>query len=468
MKFESLPGIPKSWVRFIDGAHPDLTVTSKAALLQSLHSRNQGPVTYPRLEESLVRKLVRDAVTSPEDKREYIQQLDQSGTVAVVASIDPELLGGGLCQFLKCLTAVKVAEELSENSIDAVAVCWIRSQSVQDTFMPQALRLLDSDGKPQRFQSRTTPYNSDDHASVHFYDGVTELTAAIDALGRGSFDSGILASLHTAYSRQDSKSSGLARLLDNLMDAWNIIVMDSRAPDFRTALEDKRVSIFNNAEQWNPGSRNGFSGTPSVDYLMQALIFPRLLSVIDPYDMASFLEVRNVLKAYSGFTPPVWPAISATVIDVDSRRTMKKYRLGMPDLFAGEEKLMETLRARIPVSSAGDTLDILQSEVEQCLDALSVSEPERELFQTLKESCKKRITFQLQKIRNRMKSAGMQKLEVLERRIPQLCASLFPGGKIQERGLSGIYFPLKYSRELLSVLYKKLDFEKWEHQIIEI
>ena len=349
-----MPGIPKNWVRFIDGTHPDLPALSLAALLQFLNARNQKRATYSRPEENPARKLMRDAVTCPEDNRKSIQQLERSGSVAVIASIDPDVLGGGFCQFLKCLTAAKVAEKLSENSIDAVAVCWIHSQPVHDTCMHQTLRLLDPDRKLHQFQSRIVPCSSDNHTSVHFYDGAAELPVAIEALGRGSFDSGVLASLHTACGRQDSENSGLARLLDDLMHAWNIIVMDSRTPGLRTALEKKCVSVFDNVKERDGGNLNKFLSTASVDYLMQTLIFPRVLSVIDPCDMAPFLEARNVMEAYSGFPPLVWPAISATVVDVDSRRTLEKYRLSIPDLFAGEAKLMETLRARIPVSSAGE------------------------------------------------------------------------------------------------------------------
>jgi len=76
------------------------------------------------------------------------------------------------------------------------------------------------------------------------------------------------------------------------------------------------------------------------------------------------------------------------------------------------------------------------------------------------------VVYQLERLRDRVNAADRNKKEVLRRHIFRACHSLAPGGKMQEGGLSGIQFLLRYSRSLLSFLYTNLDIMKFEHQLI--
>ncbi len=452
----------------INGTHPDLSIKPLSTLPLSPHDKNTENDIHFLHQESPLRIRALEAITSSAVDKNDMQRLGRPGTLAVVASIDPDLLGGGLHQFLKCLTAAKIAKQLSERAIEAVGVCWIRSCPAVDGPMRKTVHLLDADRRLHRIQERLDRHPDSNRGTHRFFGDVAELAADIEMLGRGSFDSGILSALRAACNRQDSDRSFLAKLLDDLMRPWGILVMDSSAKGFRPVLERIYISSSGDVTDRNPGQKKGFPDAPSSDYTMQSLIFPRLLSVVNPDDISPFLQARNIGEAYGSFQSWVWPAVSATMVDVDSLRTMKKYELEIRDLFPGEETLMASLRERLPASSTGDSLDVLKGEAARLLDTFNAPEQKQKTFQSAIESCKGRILFQLQKIQNRLEFAGAQKLEVLERRIPRLCASLFPDGRMQERGLSGIYFFLKHRRALLSLLFEKLDIDKREHQIIEV
>jgi len=460
-----LPDIPKDWIEFINGVHPELSAVSFPSLQQSLRTWADTK-RFPRKKNT---SRLRQALVCPDTHGESLQRLEQRGSIAVIASVDPDLFGGSLSQFMKCLTAARISEELAKKSIDAVAVCWIRSHSGPGPSPDQTLNILDQERKLHQFCNRTVKSSNERSEYIHLYDEPSDLIAEIEEFGLGKFDPEVLDLLRAAYS---SGASGLAQIFADLMQMWRGIVVDSRTPGFRAELEKEWDPIFRSAggyQSIEPGETSApFSCSVSADYVMECLAFPESLFVIDSQDMEFFAQARVSLEEHHGMAPCVWPAISATLIDKHSRRTLEKYGLGIQDLFEGDAKLLKRLKEKIPVHSAGQRLDLLESELQQHMDTLDGLVLQDVSFHKTREACSGHIVFQLNKVKNRFETAGLQKLEVMQRRIPSMCRFLAPEGKPQEYGLSGIYFLLLYGRKLFPFLYKNLDFEAFEHQIIEM
>ena len=83
-------------------------------------------------------------------------------------------------------------------------------------------------------------------------------------------------------------------------------------------------------------------------------------------------------------------------------------QLHLPDLYADKADILERLTEGLPGSSTSDKLDSLISEVDARLDELNSPVPEDAAFRKVKESCRNRILFQLNKIKSRCEKAGIQ------------------------------------------------------------
>ena len=108
-------------------------------------------------------------------------------------------------------------------------------------------------------------------------------------------------------------------------------------------------------------------------------------------------------------------------------------------------------------NSASEKLESLKLAVEAQLGALVYA-----------GSCKEKIVYQLEKLREHFEAARATKQQALRRQMRKACNFLAPNGRVQDMELAGIQIPLRYSRAGLRSLYGKLDILKFEHQLISM
>ncbi len=452
LKFDALPGIPKPWLDFIDGRHPQLAPATVPAVLGSLGAcRREIPGRFPPREARL-RALLGDAASAR--ARDLVRRLAHPESVAVVAGIGPDLFGGPLAQFFKCLTAAQVRDALVNHSIDAVAVVWIRPPSGGDAAEDRSFRILDPERRPHRFRVPPGP-GADRDGRIR--ERIPDLVAAVSDIGGGSFDPEILGLMRSAYAPGGRGPSPGARWLEDLLEAWDVLVVDSRSAGLR--------EFWENAKPDMPGA---LAGSDPSGFCMQRLLLPVAACVLDCDDLQPFAETRTCLDALGVSLPLTCPAISATLVDADSRRTLQRYRLDLRDLFDGEAALLGRLEGPLPGRSIGRALDGLERDFRRRLEALVPAPPGGGAVHEAWDDCRERVVFQLRKIRRRAESAASSRRKVLRRRLRRACSSLAPGGGVQQRRLAGIYFLLRHSRALLPSLYDGLDWGTLEHQSMEI
>jgi len=388
--------------------------------------------------------------------------------IAVVALVDPDLIGGSLSQLLKCLTAAKISEELARRAVASMAVCWIRSSSDRRHPTGRTLKLLDPGRKLHKFVERAPGSPAASPENVHLYEGRERLIAQVEELGAGRFDAQALALLQTTGASEDS---GPARIFEVLLQEWEGIVVDACAPGFRETLEKsckqpQSVAVESGLAV-SAGSSPSFPSEGIGDYHLQSLLFPQPLFVIDAWEFPSFIRAKPLMEERCGRSPLCWPAVSATIVDKDSRRTLRKYKLGLEDLFADGPGLLERLGEKISVDLAGQKFGGLELQIRESLDELEEAAEENGSFARAREECRRRILFQLQKMRGRFEAAALGKRETMQRRVSRLYASLIPEGNLQERGLSLVHFLLNSGMDLPTILYENMDIETFEHQTLD-
>jgi uncharacterized protein YllA (UPF0747 family) len=456
LKFEELPGTPGIWLDFLQSKIPLLTAPSGVKSLTA----HVNAVVRRRTRNDFIRALAgRESEASQVFKN--IQRLAQPDSVAVITEIRAGLFGGPVVHILKCLTAIKLCEELAKDGVDAIPICWISSQNSSE----RGVSLIDADGEIHSMEishGETIP--------GHF----PAIISQIRKFGGGGFDEGILGMLESAFLPGHSFPSASARLISALMKPWGMIVCDPGAPESREILSEAVAPLQTRAFQFPvqgtsatlAGLGNGlFPGTGVPASLIQSSLFPVVARVVDPFEMCSLANVLPVFEKIDLVPPIVWPEASTTVGDVRSRRTLSRYDLNLMQLYSGEEEVLRSLREALP-RAAPDKLRTIKFEVEtQILQLKSLISLESGFVETA-DSCKEKILYQIERLEHLAEAALNEKERTASRHIHQVCNLLAPNGRLQERELAAIQIPLRYTIEGLQRLYEKLDILNFEHQLI--
>jgi hypothetical protein len=416
MKFENLPGIPELWCAFLKGGVPALPFPGTIEGLAACAERVQNHPADP----GFVRVLS-NGTSEAFQVSENIQRLTRPDAVVVLADIYPGLLGGPVCQVLKCLTAVKVCELLKKNSCNAVPVAWTNNTS------PPGYP-----GSSVSFLDVTADIHSFEYSAAEIIPGpLALLISQIADFGKGSFDPELLKFLSNSFTRKGSLATATARLFSRLMGNLGMIVIDPS--DFP----------------------RGQAGTESL---------PVLARVIGPFEIDSLACTPQNLKQPVSCGRTLWPQLSATIGDARSRRTLDRYHLDLSRLYGGEREVLDSLRHEMP--SAGlEKLEDLSLEVDARMAELQSYFPEKEFLEA-SSACREKVLYQIRKLRDLFNAARSVKEQTAVSRIRKAGNLLAPNGRLQERELAGIQIPLKYSLAGLRVVYEKMDILNFEHQLI--
>lgn len=358
MRFEEVPGIPRAWADFVR------------------RFRDSGDPFDPRRLGEAADRLRRSDGALPD------------GALAVVAHIRPGRFGGPVSEWLQCLTAVRVAAELSARGWRSKAVIGLRPDAAGAGCRPAPL-LVDARGGLRTI----------DPAAL-------ELLA--DALG-------------VVPPREGARLPGF--LLGRLLGEDNAVVLPSPA----------------------------------------AAALPAVVEVVGFEDLAGPAGTGRP----GGTGPLLWPRASATLIDGRSRRTLDRYALGPADLFAGEEAAVAAVLGRMRTPVPG-LLEELRGEVLRALPEAGAAAGTADRFPKVRDSVRKRVLYQLDKVRRQCLLALSVQEAAARRRVRRACHTLAPGGRTQEEALGGLWIPLRFSPAGLDRLRERLELLSPEHQWIEM
>jgi len=472
LKPEELPDIPNGWVDFIHGTHPGLPLEPLSLILRTLTAKREKGERPACAGDRCIQSFVRQIPEHSGRAADSLERLRRRGSVVVLANIEQGFFGGTLAQILKCLTAARICSKLCEHSIDAVAVGWIRSTSGKESEPCRPLRLLDAERELHMLGVRAEGENPAVDGNVRLFDTIKDLVTHLEDTGKEFFNPGILSALRTACECGDGQSSPDEIFLREILDPLGIIAVDPNSYWFHTVWEQECIPALLEAGATESANHRVFqselSKNKANDYFLQCFALPVVAWSLGPYEPEPVARTLASFETCGVTAPFAWPAVSATLVDADSRRTLRKYQVGLQELFEGETGLLRRLKEQLPGSSIGDRFDALKAEVQLGIDGLDESGPDRISMRKAKKRCRERILFQLDKIENRFDTVGMEKRRVMNRRIHRACNSLAPGGKTQESRLSALYFLLRHSDALLEFLYERLELEPCEHQTVEI
>lgn len=449
----------------------------------------------------------------------------RSGAATVVTGQQVVLFGGPLFSILKAVSAVRVAAEASRSGVDAVPVFWLATEDhdlaeVNHTLIP------DQDGQPRLLIAASRGVPGAPMSDIRLGAEIEPLVAeAAELLG----ETEVSQFLRESYRPDETFGTAFARLFARLFQDLGVILLDASDPELHVvagpvmraavvgaqeideALLQRGAALRNHGyheqvkvtplstllfrkqngtrvviHRGNGGFTAGkekfseqellqritaspqdFSPNVLLRPVVQDYLLPTLAYVGGPAEVAYFAQAGVVYQEILGRMTPVLPRFSATLVDSRTQRLLAKYRLSLPDLFAGPEPTSELLATRnLPgdlqaqFDQAGASVTAAMNDIRASLERLDPT-----LVEAAGRAASK-MSYQLRRLRSRTARAELRRSEEVGRHADALSAALYPNKGLQEREICGLYFVAREGRQLLPNLVASAQSGCPDHQII--
>ena len=211
-----------------------------------------------------------------------------------------------------------------------------------------------------------------------------------------------------------------------------------------------------------------FSPNALLRPVFQDFLLPTLAYVGGPAEIAYFAQTQVLYERILGRTTPVFPRLSATLIEPAIGTVLAQHELTLKDVLESHpDELAHRLGARaIPIegkqqlAATGNALD---SELEALLSwAQSLDSG---LGRAAGVSASK-MRYQMNRLRRLAAHYQLQKEASIRRHVDTLFFNLFPDRHPQERSIAGIAYLARYGSPLLGTLVEQASQECPGHKAI--
>jgi bacillithiol biosynthesis cysteine-adding enzyme BshC len=455
----------------------------------------------------------------------------KGGALAAVTGQQVGLFGGPLFAIFKALTAVKLAEEATAAGVDCVPIFWLATED-HDLAEVNHVSLASESGAPERLAigshgvedasvgtirlgdevapaiERATALLGDSEVAVWlretYVPGETMGSAFGRLMARLFADWGVILLdqsdvefheiakpiLHQAMERSAELDDALLERGKGLeaagyhqqvkVTAATTLLFEIRN-GVRTAVRgkgdaaDRQFSVGGEVSaardvltriETNPAK---FSPNALLRPVVQDYLLPTLVYTGGPAEVAYFAQAGVVYEKLLGRVTPILPRFSATLVDAKAQRLLERYRMALPDLFQGPEKLRAALAMRMLPSDLQARFSDAKTALESALSA--IREALARLDPTLVDAAsnaEEKMKYQLTQLEARAARAEVQRNEVITRHADALSSSLYPNKELQEREIGGASFLARYGQGLLKSLHDAIRTDCHDHQVIDI
>jgi bacillithiol biosynthesis cysteine-adding enzyme BshC len=203
--------------------------------------------------------------------------------------------------------------------------------------------------------------------------------------------------------------------------------------------------------------------------VVQDYLLPTLVYTGGAAEVAYFAQVAVVYEKLLGRVTPILPRFSATLLEPKPERILERYQLGLADVLQGPEKVREAIGARTLPPDLRARFEEAYSSMKRSMVALrdSIGKLDPTLIATSDHALGS-MRHQLDQLQMKATRAEFQRNEVITRHADALSHALFPNKALQEREVAGISFVARYGLELLADLYRQINPDCHDHQVIEV
>jgi bacillithiol biosynthesis cysteine-adding enzyme BshC len=448
-----------------------------------------------------------------EDVRRNLERL-ANGAVAIVTGQQVGLFSGPLYSLLKALSAIRVAEQITNAGVDAVPIFWLATEDHDLAEVNHAFWTTRSG--LERYELPARPEDEDRRVGEIVFGAaidaiVAQTTEALD----GPFAGEVARAVRESYTASDTYGSAFGKLLTRVLAGRGLILIDPlnsglhriasrvfrRALNDAGALHDALAARSKQLEQEgfhaqvkvSPGSTLVFLNvdgrrypvraragkfvagerefsldelhatiestpeavTPSVLLrpVVQDALLPTAAYLGGPAEIAYMAQAQVPYERILGRMPAVVPRSSVTLVEPTVARILSKYELDIRDLLNGPQHVRSRMEQKAIPDQLARRFESDEQELRRLLRSYAdpIEKLDRTLLGTL-ENVQEKVLHQFSKLREKVGRAENFRTGVLDDHERILFDSLYPHREPQERSLCALPFLAAYGSELLDEL----------------
>ena len=203
--------------------------------------------------------------------------------------------------------------------------------------------------------------------------------------------------------------------------------------------------------------------------IYQDAILPTVAYIGGPAEVAYFAQMKSIYDKFSIPMPIIYPRTSMTIIENNIKSIFQKHNLNVQDFWNDFEITVQTLIKKHIPQSVAKVFSTATSHLKQ--DFKSIKKEIGSLEPGLEYSA----DFSLEKINQQFKylekkifKASKKQNDILIQQLNKVKNNLYPANHLQERVLNVVPYLIKYGYPFMDRLYKTMDVNCFDHQIIEL
>ncbi len=204
---------------------------------------------------------------------ENIEKLRENDCLAVLTGQQAGLFSGAVYSIYKALSAIKLAEDLSDQGIKAVPVFWIASE---DHDFAEISKTIIPDSEENLSEIAYVPKNQDESVPIGFInidENITDsINKFIEALPKTEFTDELRKLLAESYRTNKSFSDSFGKLLAQLFKDYGLIFVSPMNKDLRELCSPIYIEAIRNANQINENLLTRNDEISSLNYHSQVLV----------------------------------------------------------------------------------------------------------------------------------------------------------------------------------------------------
>jgi bacillithiol biosynthesis cysteine-adding enzyme BshC len=450
-----------------------------------------------------------------------LDKLAQPETVAIVTGQQVGFLSGPAYTVFKALTAVKLAEYLSERGTPAVPIFWLATED-HDLAEVDHAWVFNTEATPTKISIADTVVNGGPVGDVVLND--VPIDALRAALGDLPFASEVVARVEKTYRPGATLGSAFCELVQEILSGLGLLYLNPLAPAIReigsellsdvvdqvpellTALHarDKalaeagyhsQVFVDSNASllfllnegkrvplRWSEGQfktrdkvltagdlkarATQLSPNALLRPVMQDFMLPTASYVGGPAEIAYLAQSAVLYEKLLGRMPVMYPRNGFTLLDARAEKLMGKYGLGLTDLLAPHEQVKSRIAAKLVPAGLLNQFDGLKATMSQTIVRLQADlhtfDPSLEAA-ARKSSAK--ILYQLEKLSSKAARETLRRDERANKDACYLMNLVYPNKHLQERFYSILPFLAKHGMDLPQQLLGQVQLSCHDHMV---
>ena len=450
-----------------------------------------------------------------------------AGAVAIVTGQQVGLFTGPSYTIYKAVSALRVAQQLTERGIDAVPIFWLATED-HDLAEINHCWWPGPDG-PQRIEVAAAGAAGRSVGRVPLGEEVRAAVRTASALLDGPAAGEISRALDESYRPEETFGSAFGRLMARLFAGQGVILVDPldarlhrlAAPLYRRAVEEseslvrdllarskaldrngyhaqvkvaerstllfwnddgQRLPLRRRGEKFVAGSAEfssadllralegapeAFSANVLLRPVVQDALLPTAAYVAGPAEIAYFAQAEAVYRRLLGRMPAVLPRAGFTLVEPHVARLLKRYGLEFRDLLGGRQHLRAKMEREFLSRELARQFVAGEKTIRKLLGRLRL--PLEKLDKTLLgalETSQRKMLYHLDRLRGKAARAQNFRTGVLDTHERQLTGALYPHHSLQERTLCFLPLLARHGPGLLAELAKRAGIGATQHQVL--